>query len=147
MPLQEHLLSPAKPQKAAGKNGRRKLAVSALISLSSIMVSADVLANAGKDTGDGVTPTGTQTGGTGWIVIGTDATATLTTNVDGASAAMELSRLRDGKWSTAIGSYSDSSGDSSPALGVKASSTGNQYLLRWAPHLQPRKLFQWRTGC
>lgn len=34
------------------KSGRRKLAVSALISLSSIMISADVLANAGKDTGD-----------------------------------------------------------------------------------------------
>lgn len=39
------------------KNGRRKLAVSALIGLSSIMVSADALANAGNDTGDGVTPT------------------------------------------------------------------------------------------
>lgn len=88
MPLREHLLSPVKPQKAAGKSGRRKLAVSALIGLSSIMVSADVLANAGKDTGDGVTPTGTQTGGTGWIAIGTDATANTYTNVDGASAAM-----------------------------------------------------------
>lgn len=37
--------------KAAAKSGRRKLAVSALISLSSIMVSADALANAGNDTG------------------------------------------------------------------------------------------------
>ncbi len=53
MPLREHLLSPAKPQKAAAKSGRRKLAVSALISLSSIMVSADALANAGNDTGKG----------------------------------------------------------------------------------------------
>lgn len=66
------------------KNGRRKLAVSALIGLSSIMVSADALANAGNDTGDGVTPTGTQTGGKGWIAIGTDATANTYTNVDGA---------------------------------------------------------------
>lgn len=83
MPLREHLLSPAKPQKAAAKkNGRRKLAVSALIGLSSIMVSADALANAGNDTGDGVTPTGTQTGGKGWIAIGTDATANTYTNVD-----------------------------------------------------------------
>lgn len=70
------------------KSGRRKLAVSALIGLSSIMVSADALANAGNDTGDGVTPTGTQTGGKGWIAIGTDATANTYTNVDGASAAM-----------------------------------------------------------
>ena len=110
------------------KNGRRKLAVSALIGLSSIMVSADVLANAGKDTGDGVTPTGTQTGGTGWIAIGTDATANTYTNVDGASAAMGYHASAMGKWSTAIGSYSDSSGDSSLALGVKASSTGNRAI-------------------
>ncbi|WP_254044646.1 ESPR domain-containing protein, partial [Salmonella enterica] len=33
------------------KSGRRKLAVSALVGLSSIMVSADALANAGNDTG------------------------------------------------------------------------------------------------
>ena len=110
------------------KSGRRKLAVSALIGLSSIMVSADVLANAGKDTGDGVTPTGTQTGGTGWIAIGTDATANTYTNVDGASAAMGYHASAMGKWSTAIGSYSDSSGDSSLALGVKASSAGNRAI-------------------
>ncbi|EDW2258605.1 autotransporter adhesin SadA [Salmonella enterica subsp. enterica] len=110
------------------KSGRRKLAVSALIGLSSIMISADVLANAGKDTGDGVTPTGTQTGGTGWIAIGTDATANTYTNVDGASAAMGYKASAMGKWSTAIGSYSDSSGDSSLALGVKASSTGNRAI-------------------
>lgn len=82
--------------KAAAKNGRRKLAVSALIGLSSIMVSADALANAGNDTGDGVTPTGTQTGGKGWIAIGTDATANTYTNVDGASAAMGY-KARDGE--------------------------------------------------
>ncbi|MCX9024174.1 trimeric autotransporter adhesin SadA [Citrobacter portucalensis] len=109
------------------KSGRRKLAVSALIGLSSIMVSADVLANAGKDTGDGVTPTGTPEG-TGWIAIGTDATANTYTNVDGASAAMGYHASAMGKWSTAIGSYSDSSGDSSLALGVKASSTGNRAI-------------------
>ena len=142
MPLREHLLSPAKPQKAAGKNGRRKLAVSTLIGLSSIMVSADVLANAGKDTGDGVTPTGTQTGGTGWIAIGTDATANAT-NVDGASAAMGYHASAMGKWSTAIGSYSDSSGDSSLALGVKASSTGNRAIAMGASS-SAGEVIQWQ---
>lgn len=110
------------------KSGRRKLAVSALIGLSSIMISADTLAKAGNDTGAGVTPTGTQTGGTGWIAIGTDATANTYTNVDGASAAMGYKASAMGKWSTAIGSYSDSSGDSSLALGVKAASAGNRAI-------------------
>ncbi|EAU9329619.1 autotransporter adhesin SadA [Salmonella enterica] len=110
------------------KSGRRKLAVSALIGLSSIMISADALAKAGNDTGAGVTPTGTQTGGTGWIAIGTDATANTYTNVDGASAAMGYKASAMGKWSTAIGSYSDSSDDSSLALGVKAASAGNRAI-------------------
>ncbi|HGB3764441.1 TPA: YadA-like family protein, partial [Salmonella enterica subsp. enterica serovar Enteritidis] len=107
---------------------RRKLAVSALIGLSSIMVSADALANAGNDTGDGVTPTGTQTGGKGWIAIGTDATANTYTNVDGASAAMGYKASAMGKWSTAIGSYSQSTGDSSLALGVKSVSAGDRAI-------------------
>ncbi|EGM9902863.1 autotransporter adhesin SadA [Salmonella enterica] len=110
------------------KNGRRKLAVSALIGLSSIMVSADALANAGNDTGDSVTPTGTQTGGKGWIAIGTDATANTYTNVDGASAAMGYKASAMGKWSTAIGSYSQSTGDSSLALGVKSVSAGDRAI-------------------
>ncbi|WP_246768851.1 trimeric autotransporter adhesin SadA, partial [Salmonella enterica] len=103
-------------------------AVSALIGLSSIMVSADALANAGNDTGDGVTPTGTQTGGKGWIAIGTDATANTYTNVDGASAAMGYKASAMGKWSTAIGSYSQSTGDSSLALGVKSVSAGDRAI-------------------
>ncbi|HFW3396676.1 TPA: trimeric autotransporter adhesin SadA, partial [Salmonella enterica subsp. enterica serovar Java] len=102
--------------------------VSALIGLSSIMVSADALANAGNDTGDGVTPTGTQTGGKGWIAIGTDATANTYTNVDGASAAMGYKASAMGKWSTAIGSYSQSTGDSSLALGVKSVSAGDRAI-------------------
>ncbi|TGC87860.1 hypothetical protein C9F09_17010 [Salmonella enterica subsp. enterica serovar Wilhelmsburg] len=110
------------------KNGRRKLAVSALIGLSSIMVSAAALANAGNDTGDGVTPTGTQTGGKGGIAIGTDATANTYTNVDGASAAMGYKASAMGKWSTAIGSYSQSTGDSSLALGVKSVSAGDRAI-------------------
>ena len=108
------------------KSGRRKLAVSALISLSGSMISADALANAGNDTGSGVTVSGTT--GTGWIAIGTAATANTYTNEDGASAAMGYHASAMGKWSTAIGSYSDSSGDSSLALGVKASSTGNRAI-------------------
>ncbi|EEM8544950.1 trimeric autotransporter adhesin SadA [Salmonella enterica] len=109
------------------KSGRRKLAVSALISLSSIMVSADILANAGKDTGSGVTPSG-STAGTGWIAIGTDATANTYTNVDGASAAMGYKASAMGKWSTAIGSYSQSTGNSSLALGVKSVSAGDRAI-------------------
>ncbi|EGO6032049.1 trimeric autotransporter adhesin SadA [Salmonella enterica] len=109
------------------KSGRRKLAVSALISLSSIMVSADVLANAGKDTGSGVTPSG-STAGTGWIAIGTDATANTYTNVDGASAAMGYKASAMGKWSTTIGSYSQSTGNSSLALGVKSVSAGDRAI-------------------
>ncbi|KJU07376.1 Peptide transport system permease protein sapB [Salmonella enterica subsp. enterica serovar Heidelberg str. 77-1831] len=92
------------------------------------MVSADALANAGNDTGDGVTPTGTQTGGKGWIAIGTDATANTYTNVDGASAAMGYKASAMGKWSTAIGSYSQSTGDSSLALGVKSVSAGDRAI-------------------
>ncbi|EGX8243361.1 autotransporter adhesin SadA [Salmonella enterica subsp. enterica serovar Reading] len=114
-------------KKSGKKSGRRKLAVSALISLSSIMVSADVLANAGKDTGSGVTPSG-STAGTGWIAIGTDATANTYTNVDGASAAMGYKASAMGKWSTAIGSYSQSTGNSSLALGVKSVSAGDRAI-------------------
>ncbi|EBU9230219.1 hypothetical protein DMO44_05940 [Salmonella enterica subsp. enterica serovar Ndolo] len=108
------------------KNGRRKLAVSALVGLSSIMVSADALANAGNDTGSGVTVSGTT--GSGWIAIGTDATANTYTNVDGASAAMGYHASAMGKWSTAIGSYSQSTGDSSLALGVKSTSAGDRAI-------------------
>ncbi|AXD92004.1 hypothetical protein DSS99_06830 [Salmonella enterica subsp. enterica serovar Livingstone] len=107
------------------KNGRRKLAVSALIGLSSIMA-ADALANAGNDTGSGVTVSGTT--GSGWIAIGTDATANTYTNVDGASAAMGYHASAMGKWSTAIGSYSQSTGDSSLALGVKSVSAGDRAI-------------------
>ena len=109
------------------KNGRRRLAVSALIGLSSMMVSADALAKAGNDTGTGVTPSG-STAGEGWIAIGTDATANTYTNNDGASAAMGYKASAMGKWSTAIGSYSQSSGDASLALGVKSVSAGDRAI-------------------
>lgn len=51
------------------KSSRRKLAISALIGLSSVIVSADALANAGNDTGKGI---GTDNG---WIAIGEGAEA------------------------------------------------------------------------
>ncbi|WP_154825686.1 ESPR-type extended signal peptide-containing protein [Citrobacter braakii] len=108
------------------KSGRKKLAVSALIGLGSIMVSADALANAGNDTGSGVTVSGTT--GTGWVAIGTNATANTYTSEDGASAAMGYKADAMGKWSTAIGSYSQSSGDSSLALGVKSVSAGDRAI-------------------
>ncbi|EAO2686373.1 autotransporter adhesin SadA [Salmonella enterica] len=109
------------------KSSRRKLAVSVLIGLSSIIASADALANAGDDTGEGVTPSG-ATAGTGWIAIGTAAKANTYTNEDGASAAMGYHASAMGNWSTAIGSYSQSSGDSSLALGVKSVSAGDRAI-------------------
>ena len=118
MPLQEHLLSPAKPQKAAAKK--------AAAESWRFPHSADALANAGNDTGSGVTVSGPT--GTGWIAIGTAATANTYTNEDGASAAMGYNASAMGKWSTAIGSYSQSSGDSSLALGVKSVSAGDRAI-------------------
>ena len=117
---------PEGPKSRGKKSGRRKLAVSALIGLGSIMVSADALANAGNDTGSGVTVSGTT--GTGWVAIGTNATANTYTSEDGASAAMGYKADAMGKWSTAIGSYSQSSGDSSLALGVKSVSAGDRAI-------------------
>ncbi len=69
-----------------------------------------------------------QATGSGWIAIGTDATANTYTNVDGASAAMGYHASAMGKWSTAIGSYSQSTGDSSLALGVKSTSAGDRAI-------------------
>ncbi|EAC1076558.1 hypothetical protein QE84_003201 [Salmonella enterica subsp. enterica] len=92
------------------KSGRRKLAVSALISLSSIMVSADALANAGKDTGKGI---GTEDG---WIAIGegAEADSTITTK---EKVAEDPSKGYVAGAGIAIGYYSKASGDSSTALG------------------------------
>ncbi|MGQ3660319.1 YadA-like family protein [Citrobacter braakii] len=77
-------------------------------------------------TGSGVTVSGTT--GTGWVAIGTNATANTYTSEDGASAAMGYKADAMGKWSTAIGSYSQSSGDSSLALGVKSVSAGDRAI-------------------
>ncbi|EFE06274.1 YadA-like family protein [Citrobacter youngae] len=111
----------------AKKSGRKKLIASALIGVSGLLASTGALANAGNDTGTGVTPDGTKAG-TGWIAIGTGAVANTFTDASGASSAMGYGASAMGRWSTAIGSYSDSSGDSSLALGVKAASAGDRAI-------------------
>ncbi|EAX3618771.1 autotransporter adhesin SadA [Salmonella enterica] len=112
------------------KSGRRKLAVSALISLSSIMVSADALANAGNDTGKGI---GTENG---WIAIGegAEADSTITTKekvaedpskgyVAGAGIAIGYYSKASGASSTALGGYSLAESIGSVALGAGAHTT------------------------
>lgn len=107
------------------KTGKRKLAVSALIGLSSLVSAGSVLANAGNDTGEGVVVDNT---GTGWIAIGTGVTANTFTSGDGASAALGYYASAMGRYSTSIGSYSSSGGDASLALGVKANSSGDRSI-------------------
>ena len=109
------------------KTGRRKLVLSALVGLSSLVSAGNVLANTGNDTGTGVTETGAIPG-TGWIAIGTGVTANTFTGVDGASAALGYYSSAMGLWSTAIGSYSNSDGDASLALGVKANASGDRSI-------------------
>ncbi|WP_079826077.1 trimeric autotransporter adhesin SadA [Salmonella enterica] len=112
------------------KSGRRKLAVSALVGLSSIMVSADALANAGKDTGKGI---GTENG---WIAIGegAEADSTITTKekvaedpskgyVAGAGIAIGYYSKASGASSTALGGYSLAESIGSVALGAGAHTT------------------------
>ncbi|EPI2625529.1 YadA-like family protein [Salmonella enterica] len=112
------------------KNGRRKLAVSALVGLSSIMVSADALANAGNDTGKGI---GTENG---WIAIGegAEADSTITTKekvaedpskgyVAGAGIAIGYYSKASGASSTALGGYSLAESIGSVALGAGAHTT------------------------
>ncbi|ECD8364214.1 hypothetical protein F9W25_09270 [Salmonella enterica subsp. enterica] len=112
------------------KSGRRKLAVSALVGLSSIMVSADALANAGNDTGKGI---GTENG---WIAIGegAEADSTITTKekvaedpskgyVAGAGIAIGYYSKASGASSTALGGYSLAESIGSVALGAGAHTT------------------------
>ncbi|EBH5839970.1 TPA: trimeric autotransporter adhesin SadA [Salmonella enterica subsp. enterica serovar Monschaui] len=112
------------------KSGRRKLAVSALIGLSSIMVSADALANAGNDTGKAI---GTENG---WIAIGegAEADSTITTKekvaedpskgyVAGAGIAIGYYSKASGASSTALGGYSLAESIGSVALGAGAHTT------------------------
>ncbi len=110
MPLREHLLSPARRQKAAEKSGRRKLAVSALVGLSSIMVSADALANAGNDTGS--------------INQNTTDIATNTTSINNLSNS--VTTLTDDAllWDAASGTFSASrNGSASKITNLAAGTT------------------------
>ncbi len=108
------------------KSGRSKLLISALVA-GGLLSSFGALAQAGLDTGTGVTPAG-HNNGTGWIAIGTDAEASTHTTTNGAATAVGYYSKALGMWSTTLGAYSQSNGDSSLALGVKAQSNGDRSI-------------------
>ncbi|ENL9335555.1 YadA-like family protein [Escherichia coli] len=108
------------------KSGRSKLLISALVA-GGLLSSFGALAQAGLDTGTGVTPAG-HNNGTGWIAIGTDAEASTHTTTNGAATAVGYYSKALGMWSTALGAYSESNGNASLALGVKAQSNGDRSI-------------------
>ncbi|HBA9567249.1 TPA: adhesin [Escherichia coli] len=108
------------------KSGRSKLLISALVA-GGLLSSSGALAQAGLDTGTGVTPAG-HNNGTGWIAIGTDAEASTHTTSNGAATAVGYYSKALGMWSTALGAYSESNGNASLALGVKAQSIGDRSI-------------------
>ena len=108
------------------KSGRSKLLISALVA-GGLLSSSGALAQAGLDTGTGVTPAG-HNNGTGWIAIGTDAEASTHTTTNGAATAVGYYSKALGMWSTALGAYSESNGNASLALGVKAQSNGDRSI-------------------
>lgn len=108
------------------KSGRSKLLISALVA-GGLLSSSGALAQAGLDTGTGVTPAG-HNNGTGWIAIGTDAEASTHTTSNGAATAVDYYSKALGMWSTALGAYSESNGNASLALGVKAQSIGDRSI-------------------
>ncbi|STE81366.1 hemagluttinin family protein [Escherichia coli] len=108
------------------KSGRSKLLISALVA-GGLLSSSGALAQAGLDTGTGVTPAG-HNNGTGWIAIGTDAEASTHTTTNGAATAVGYYSKALGMWSTALGAYSESNGNASLALGVKAQSNDDRSI-------------------
>ncbi|EJK2266753.1 YadA-like family protein [Escherichia coli] len=108
------------------KSGRSKLLISALVA-GGLLSSSGALAQAGLDTGTGVTPAG-HNNGTGWIAIGTDAEASTHTTTNGAATAVGYYSKALGMWSTALSAYSESNGNASLALGVKAQSNGDRSI-------------------
>ncbi|WP_139530277.1 YadA-like family protein [Escherichia coli] len=108
------------------KSGRSKLLISALVA-GGLLSSSGALAQAGLDTGTGVTPAG-HNNGTGWIAIGTDAEASTHTTTNGAATAVGYYSKALGMWSTALGAYSELNGNASLALGVKAQSNGDRSI-------------------
>ncbi|WP_106424113.1 adhesin, partial [Escherichia coli] len=108
------------------KSGRSNLLNSAKVA-GGLLSSSGALAQAGLDTGTGVTPAG-HNNGTGWIAIGTDAEASTHTTTNGAATAVGYYSKALGMWSTALGAYSESNGNASLALGVKAQSNGDRSI-------------------
>ena len=92
------------------KTGRRKLALSALVGISSLIGTGEALANAGNDTGAAI---GT---GTGWIAIGEGAEADSKITSQEEVANNPTKGYVAGS-SIAIGYYSQATGNSSTALG------------------------------
>ena len=88
------------------KSGRSKLLISALVA-GGLLSSSGALAQAGLDTGTGVTLL-VIINGTGWIAIGTDAEASTHTTTNGAATAVGYYSKALGMWSTALGAYSES---------------------------------------
>ncbi|MDR9891510.1 YadA-like family protein [Pseudenterobacter timonensis] len=105
------------------KTGRVKLILSALLGISGLIATSSVLAAAGNDTGEGVTPPDNNSG-TGWVAIGTAAKASTHTDMSGASTAIGYKASAETRWATALGALATASGQGSTAVGNAARSTG-----------------------
>ncbi|EMW3390089.1 trimeric autotransporter adhesin SadA [Salmonella enterica] len=123
------------------KNGRRKLILSAIIGISSIISAGEALAEAGLDTGTSYRDPNDPSPGTGWIAIGTEAQASVHTNtrdtiktgVDnagsaGGSTAIGFYSSATGSWGTAIGGYSTASGAAAIALGSNSKASASRAI-------------------
>ncbi|MFG1133676.1 YadA-like family protein [Salmonella enterica] len=118
------------------KTGRRKLILSAIIGISSIISAGEALAEVGLDTGTGYKDPNDPSPGTGWIAIGTEAQASVHTNTSdtiksgvdnagsaGGSTAIGFYSNATGSWGTAIGGYSTASGAATIAIGSNATAS------------------------
>ncbi|EAC0160711.1 autotransporter adhesin SadA [Salmonella enterica subsp. enterica serovar Virchow] len=123
------------------KSGRRKLILSAIIGISSIISAGEALAEAGLDTGTSYRDPNDPSPGTGWIAIGTEAQASVHTNtrdtiktgVDnagsaGGSTAIGFYSSATGSWGTAIGGYSTASGAAAIALGSNSKASASRAI-------------------
>ncbi len=123
------------------KSSRRKLILSAIIGISSIISAGEALAEAGLDTGTSYRDPNDPSPGTGWIAIGTEAKASVHTNtrdtiksgVDnagsaGGSTAIGFYSNATGSWGTAIGGYSTASGAAAIALGSNSTASASRAI-------------------
>ncbi|HEF8795982.1 TPA: YadA-like family protein [Salmonella enterica subsp. enterica serovar Nima] len=123
------------------KSGRRKLILSAIIGISSIISAGEALAEVGLDTGTSYRDPNDPSPGTGWIAIGTEAQASVHTNtrdtiksgVDnagsaGGSTAIGFYSSATGSWGTAIGGYSNASGAAAIALGSNSTASSSRAI-------------------